>query len=126
MVNRLKWSRQSLVFSFFCHDRSFAYLSLDAFGDNILLRESAGWRMYSLFGGTHQQVACPDLEGGESGVYLTSNSLDQKLRNRPLDLLAPGPAWKEIAVTVGERVGGSDLSFSRRKINKTEYLFVGP
>ncbi|MFN2179892.1 MAG: ArnT family glycosyltransferase [Candidatus Promineifilaceae bacterium] len=56
----------------------------------------------ALLGERSSTIPCPEITGGKAGVYLTSISLAQRMRYKPLDLLVPDAAWESIRLVTAE------------------------
>jgi 4-amino-4-deoxy-L-arabinose transferase-like glycosyltransferase len=101
MLTPLKQSRHSLTFSFSLITVVLLLLYFWTLTETIsfTVKVQDGECMAFLEERSNH-IACPNLEGGEAGFYLTPTPLDQKLRDRPLDLLAPGMVLKDIRLAV--------------------------
>jgi len=103
MLTRLKISWHSLAFSFWLITAVLLLLYLWTLTETVSLEiQVQDGQCTAFLGERSSEIACPDLAGGEVGVYLTSTSIVEKLQTRPLDFFAPGAAWGNITMEAEE------------------------
>ena len=54
------------------------------------------------FGARSSRIACPDIEGGRIGIYLTQTPPMTRFLERPLDFFVPSAAWEQVILLSAE------------------------
>jgi hypothetical protein len=117
MVTRLKQSRQSLAFSFSLITAILLLLYLWTLTETVSFNVNVrSGQCTAYLGERSSQIDCPDLEGGEAGILLTTTSLDQKVHHWLLNLLAPGAVLEKVTMEVEENTGELAQEFNGRDI----------